>query len=48
MNKAPFTGAFLGVPYAASTGGENRWRPPQPASAWQGMRDATHFGPDCL
>ena len=40
--------AFLGVPYAASTGGENRWRPPQPVAAWQGVRDATHFGPDCL
>jgi para-nitrobenzyl esterase len=26
--------AFLGVPYAASTAGNNRWRPPQPRAAW--------------
>jgi para-nitrobenzyl esterase len=26
--------AFLGVPYAASTAGTNRWWPPQPRSSW--------------
>jgi para-nitrobenzyl esterase len=26
--------AFLGVPYAATTAGGNRWRPPQPVSPW--------------
>jgi para-nitrobenzyl esterase len=26
--------AFLGVPYAASTAGNNRWRPPQPRASW--------------
>ena len=26
--------AFLGVPYAASTAGSNRWRPPQPVTPW--------------
>ena len=26
--------AFLGVPYAASSAGERRWRPPQPAEPW--------------
>jgi para-nitrobenzyl esterase len=25
---------FLGIPFAASTGGNNRWKPPQPAPAW--------------
>jgi para-nitrobenzyl esterase len=25
---------FLGVPYAASTAGNNRWRPPQPRAPW--------------
>jgi para-nitrobenzyl esterase len=26
--------SFLGIPYAASTAGENRWRPPQPVAPW--------------
>lgn len=38
---------FLGVPFAADAGGANRWRAPQPAPAWQGVRDATRFGPSC-
>lgn len=39
--------AYLGVPYAASTAGGNRWRAPQPAPAWRGARAADHFGADC-
>ena len=26
--------SFLGIPYAASTAGENRWRPPQAVAPW--------------
>ncbi|HET7533619.1 MAG TPA: carboxylesterase/lipase family protein [Nocardioidaceae bacterium] len=37
--------AFLGVPYAASTSGANRLRPPQPVKPWAGVREATSFGP---
>ncbi|MCW3848930.1 carboxylesterase family protein [Sphingomonas sp. LB-2] len=42
------TGAFLGIPFAAPPTGANRWRAPQPAAAWTGVRQATGFGPDCL
>jgi para-nitrobenzyl esterase len=38
---------FLGVPYAAPPVGPLRWRPPQPAAHWTGVRPATNFGPHC-
>lgn len=36
---------FLGVPYAAPPFGERRFRAPEPAPSWDGVRDATAFGP---
>jgi para-nitrobenzyl esterase len=39
--------AFLGLPYAAPPIGDLRWKAPQPALAWKGTRDATHFGARC-
>ena len=38
---------FLGLPYAAPPTGQLRWRPPQPAANWRGVRDATQFAPSC-
>ena len=39
--------AYLGVPYAASTAGVNRWRPPQPAAQWGSVLDATRTPVNC-
>jgi len=39
------TEEFLGIPYAAPPVGPLRWRPPQPAARWHGVRDATAFAP---
>src|SRR5580658_8956331 len=39
--------SFLGIPFAATTGGDNRWKPPQPAAAWTTTLDATALGPIC-
>ena len=38
---------FRGVPYAAAPTGRLRWRAPQPARNWRGVRDATEFAPSC-
>src|SRR5688572_1384198 len=39
---------YKSIPYAAPPVGELRWQAPRPAIAWQGVRDATEFGPRCL
>ena len=38
---------WRGIPFAADTSGENRWRAPRPATAWGGVREATEFAPVC-
>jgi para-nitrobenzyl esterase len=38
---------YRGVPYAATTAGENRWKEPQPVVSWTGVRECLEFGPDC-
>src|ERR1700722_13353673 len=39
---------FLGIPYAAPPVGLLRWKPPQPAARWHGVRQATSFGYRCM
>ncbi|MGH9716858.1 MAG: carboxylesterase/lipase family protein [Candidatus Acidiferrales bacterium] len=39
---------FKGIPFAAPPVGNLRWRPPQPALPWRGVRQADHFGPPCM
>jgi para-nitrobenzyl esterase len=39
--------SFKGVPYAAPPVGDLRWRPPQPAKPWSGVKATTEYGHDC-
>ena len=35
---------YRGIPYAAPPVGKLRWKPPQPAKPWKGIRECTAFG----
>jgi len=39
---------FRGIPYAAPPVGPMRWKAPAPVQVWQGVRQATEFGPACV
>jgi para-nitrobenzyl esterase len=39
---------FRGIPFAAPPVGELRWKPPQPAIPWKGVRDATAQPASCI
>lgn len=39
--------SWRGIPYAAAPVGDLRWRAPQPAQSWSGVRDAGDFGEVC-
>lgn len=39
--------AFKGLPFARPPVGHLRWRPPEPAQPWAGVRDATQPGAAC-
>jgi para-nitrobenzyl esterase len=36
---------YFGIPFAAPPVGDLRWRPPQAPDSWEGVRQATEFGP---
>jgi len=41
----PRVKVFRGVPYAKPPVGDLRWRSPQPAESWEGVRDCSQYGP---
>jgi para-nitrobenzyl esterase len=41
------TVSYRNIPFAGPPIGKLRFAPPSPPLAWQGVRDASHFGPTC-
>ena len=39
--------AWRGIPFVKPPVNELRWRSPQPAESWSGVRDALGYGPNC-
>lgn len=39
---------YRGIPFAAPPVADLRWRAPQPADRWEGVRQATQFAPGCM
>ena len=40
--------SYKGIPFAAPPVGDLRWRPPQPAAPWTGVRQAAEYGANCM
>lgn len=40
--------AYFGIPFAAPPVRENRWREPQPVTAWKGVYNADRKMPECI
>lgn len=40
--------SFKGIPFAAPPVGELRWKAPQPAKGWTGVRKADAYAPGCM
>jgi carboxylesterase type B len=43
----PDVSVFKGIPYGATTAGDNRWRAPEPAAPWSGVRICDTWGDAC-
>ncbi|MFZ0787599.1 MAG: carboxylesterase/lipase family protein [Candidatus Acidiferrales bacterium] len=46
--RSPDVRVYRGVPFAAPPVGDLRWKAPQPAASWTGVRQATQFGNACV
>ncbi len=44
---SPEIRVFKGIPFASPPTGNDRWRAPQPAAHWSGIRPAREYGPRC-
>lgn len=40
--------SYKGIPFAKAPVGDLRWKAPQPSEEWEGIFDATEFGPICM
>src|SRR6476661_9562781 len=40
--------SYKGIPFAAPPVGDLRWKEPQPVQNWEGVKQATQFGPRCM
>jgi para-nitrobenzyl esterase len=47
VGRSPDVRVYRGIPFAAPPVGDLRWKPPQPAPSWQGIRQATQIGNAC-
>jgi para-nitrobenzyl esterase len=46
--ETPGVRVFRGIPFAAPPVGNLRWKAPQPAAKWDGVRKGDEFGPRCM
>lgn len=44
----PGVEVFKGIPFAGPTGGDNRFKPPQPVEKWEGVKKADTWGDQAL
>jgi para-nitrobenzyl esterase len=40
--------SWKGIPYAAPPTGDRRWKKPEDAASWEGVREASEYGSRCL
>lgn len=48
VQEASGVASYKGIPYAAAPVGKLRWKEPQPAAKWKGVRKADHFAARCM